>query len=113
VRDITNGGKRRERMVYDDERTFHFNKRTNRIYISKRIESAAAWLRIASKVIDSAEGVMEAKERDQIVLRASPKSRQEIKAKFYEDSRGIFYPDYSKIQFNVWPFEGVLFFVCW
>lgn len=73
-------------MVYDDGRAFHFNKRTNRIFIS---EGAAAWIRIASKIIESGEGVMEIKQGDQIVLRASPRSRQEIKAKFYEDSRGI------------------------
>jgi hypothetical protein len=78
------------------------NKRSDRIYLSKLIESKSYRegvngeiqevirpLRIISKVIDSQEGHQFIKDGKEISLRITPGGRQEIKAKFYEDTRGI------------------------
>ena len=75
-----------------DEREFHFKKRTDKTYVSPRIDSGAAGtaIRIASKVIDSAPGLIEIKDKGEIVLRGTAGGRQGITAKFYENSRGVF-----------------------
>lgn len=78
------------------------NKRTDRIYLSKSLETTQLKpselegvveikrpFRIVSKVFDSEEHQF-VKEGKEIVLRVTSKARQEVVAKFYEDSRGIF-----------------------
>lgn len=47
-------------------------------------------VRIASKVLPSADGYEYAKERDEVVLRKKPDAATYIKAKFIEDSKRIF-----------------------
>ncbi|NCS88957.1 MAG: DUF4263 domain-containing protein [Ignavibacteria bacterium CG_4_9_14_3_um_filter_36_18] len=78
------------------------NKRTDRIYLSKSLETTQLkpselegvveikrQFRILSKVFDGEEHHF-IKEGKELVLRITPSARQEIIAKFYEDTRGIF-----------------------
>ena len=74
----------------DDERSIHFNKRSDKTYVSPRIDAHGRHIRIASKVIDSAAHHHYAIERGELVIRVTPGGRQEIVAKFNEDDRGIF-----------------------
>lgn len=78
------------------------NKRTDRIYLSKslegksfqknsegEIEEIVRPFRILSKVVDSEENHKFIKDGKEVSLRITDGERQEIKAKFYEDTRGI------------------------
>ena len=80
----------------------HNNKVTGRIYVSKPFPQLTSLdetgnpanaqpinVRIMSKVIDSEEQFTHAVLKDELVLRKTSKGRQEIIAKFYEDTRGI------------------------
>lgn len=82
---------------------YFINKRTDRIYLSKsldakfpvknekgEIEELIRPFRIVSKIIENNETHKFIKDGKQISLRITPGGRQEIKAKFYEDTRGIF-----------------------
>lgn len=74
-----------------DDYDYFVNKRPDRTYISKSIDS---WfdshrVRIISKVVDTEELDQFAKIKDEVVLHVSSGGRQEIKATFYEDSRQI------------------------
>ena len=77
------------------------NKRTDKIYMSRSIDTTqlkpsdadeltkfSRPMRILSKVFEGENHhfVLEGKE---VILRVTPKARQEIIAKFYEDNRGI------------------------
>lgn len=75
----------------DDERSFHFGKRPDKTYVSKGFQAplSGRTLRYASRVLDSPEGQQFAVAGDELVIRATPKSRTEIKAVFTEDSRKI------------------------
>ncbi len=69
-------------------------KKEGRIYISKRItgkssDGSVYNVRYVSKVIDSEEKWEEVKLKNQIVLRTTPKERQEILAKVFEKNNGI------------------------
>lgn len=79
------------------------NKRKDRVYLSRSLEAktfrpqgegeleeVTRPFRIVSKIIESQEGHKFIKDGKQISLRITPGERQEIKAKFYEDDRGIF-----------------------
>ena len=85
-----------------DEYEYFKNKRTDRVYLSKlmsqklfrkneegEVEELERPFRIVSKVIDCAESHQFFKDGKQISLRITPGQRQEIIAKFYEDTRGI------------------------
>lgn len=85
-----------------DDYDYFKNKRTDRVYLSKSlsekayrqiedgtIEEFEKPFRIASKVIDSNESHQFIKDGKQVSLRITGGQRQEIKAKFYEDSRDI------------------------
>src|SRR5260370_10642107 len=77
--------------IMDDERTIHFRKRPGKTYVSRSIPvQGERRIRIASKVIDSAESHQHAIERGEVVLRVTQGGRQEFDAKFYEYDRGIF-----------------------
>lgn len=78
------------------------NKRTDKIYLSRLIEAKIQIvdkdenikelkrpLRIISKVIDIKENHKFITNGKEISLRITPGERQEIKAKFYEDTRGV------------------------
>lgn len=78
------------------------NKRTDRVYLSKsletkltirqengKIEEITRPLRIISKIIETPESHKFIKDGKQVSLRITSSQRQEIKAKFYEDSRGV------------------------
>src|SRR5579884_4302302 len=75
----------------EQDRFYHFAKRTDKTFVSKsfRDQLTGETLRIASKVIDGGEGLTFGKVGDEVVLRATPAGRYEIKATFLEDSRGI------------------------
>ena len=77
-------------------------KRTDKVYLSRTIESKSLTksengeieelvrpLRIVSKIIEPTEGHKFIKDGKQVSLRITSGCRQEIKAKFYEDTRGI------------------------
>ncbi|MBB3195857.1 Shedu immune nuclease family protein [Roseateles terrae] len=64
----------------------HKNKRTDKTYISSRVDTVNGPLRIASKVFES-EGIVHAREKGNVVLRRTPKARTEIVAKFLEADR--------------------------
>ncbi|WP_420575102.1 Shedu immune nuclease family protein [Kordia sp.] len=85
------------------ELEYHLNKRTDKIYLSKslnqkllekdengEIQEFVRPFRIISKVIEINETHKFIKDGKEISLRITPNGRQEIKAKFYEDTRRIF-----------------------
>lgn len=89
-------------VVKMEDYDYFKNKRTDRIYLSKLIEQKAYKkredgelqeivrpLRIISKVIQCQEGHQFIKDGKEVSLRITPGGKQEIKAKFYEDTRGI------------------------
>lgn len=77
-------------------------KNSDKLYVSKRIETKQTRfensrivekivpIRYASKVIDSNNHFQYIKEKDEVRIRITPEGRQEITAKFLEDSKGIF-----------------------
>lgn len=82
---------------------YFINKRADRIYLSKsldakfpvknengEIEELIRPFRIVSKIIENNETHKFIKDGKQVSLRITSSGRQEIKAKFYEDTRGIF-----------------------
>jgi Domain of unknown function (DUF4263) len=74
----------------DDERNFHFNKQPNTTYFSKRIAPTIGEpLRILSSVVETAGALRFAKVKNEILLRATPGGRVEIKATILEDDRDI------------------------
>ncbi|AYG94334.1 DUF4263 domain-containing protein [Brevundimonas naejangsanensis] len=74
----------------DSERDFHFNKQPNTTYFSKRIVSPFREpVRILSSVVETAGALRFAKVKDEILLRATPGGRVEIKAAVLEDDRSI------------------------
>jgi hypothetical protein len=77
-----------------DDYEYHTNKKTNKTYVTRRIEATDSagrrrLLRIASKVVDTKESHAYAVEHGEVVLHVSPGGREEIIAKFYEDDRQI------------------------
>ncbi len=77
-----------------DEFEYYKNKKPSKTYVSKRISLASfdqqpRPIRIASKVLDSPQTYSVVLERGSHVIRLTGAGRQEIVAKFYEDSRGI------------------------
>jgi len=71
----------------------HQNKKPEKTYISKSLSfrsQADRKIRIASKVLDSPETHSFVLENGEHVIRVTEGGRQEIVAKFYEDTRGIF-----------------------
>lgn len=76
-----------------DEYQYYKNKRPDKTYISKSLSfsaQAGRKIRIASKVLDSPETHSFMLEKAEHVIRVTDGGRQEIIAKFYEDTRGIF-----------------------
>jgi hypothetical protein len=86
-----------------DDYEYFENKRSDRIYLSRLLEQKIPYkdedgeikqlvrpFRIISKVIDTAETHEFIKDGQQVSLRITKGERQEIVAKFYEDTRGIF-----------------------
>lgn len=86
----------------NSEYDYHTGKVPKKTYVSKRINSKSPEIingeivekiipiRYASKVLDLENSFGFIKEKDEIKLRITPGGRQEITAKFLEDSRGIF-----------------------
>lgn len=92
---------------------YFMNKRTDKVYLSKsldakflikndnaEIEEIKRPFRIVSKIIETTEDHHFIKEGRQISLRVTPGGRQEIKAKFYEDTRGIMTLTIQKYTIN-------------
>lgn len=74
----------------DNERDFHFNKQPNTTYFSRRIAPTVGEpLRILSSVVETAGALRFAKVKNEILLRATPGGRVEIKATIVEDDRDI------------------------
>lgn len=86
-----------------DDYDYFSNKRADRVYLSKSLDSVSFRkdadgeieeftrpFRIISKVIDCEETHKFIKDGNQVSLRITPGGRQEIVAKFYEDTRGVF-----------------------
>lgn len=86
-----------------DDYEYFKNKRADRIYLSRSlttkqfkkndagvVEEFERPFRIASKIIECSESHKFFKDGKQVSLRITPGQRQELKAKFYEDSRGVF-----------------------
>lgn len=94
-------------MNEEEDYKIFVNKSTEKIYVSKTFYatefSAGAMdelkrpMRNISLVIDGAETKHFVKDGDEIVIRVTPMGRQEIKAKFYEDTRGI-----QTLHFQKW-----------
>lgn len=69
------------------------NPKPGKTYISPSLKAFGQEdrrVRIASKVIESSDAYAFAKIKDEIVLRHKPDAKSYIKAKFFEDDRGIF-----------------------
>lgn len=74
----------------DDDGRFFINKRTDRTYISKRIDNPdGTGIRIISELIDGNLDEHFAKVKDELVIRRTGKKRFEIKATVNEDDRQI------------------------
>ena len=72
---------------------YHENKKPDKTYISKSLSFRSQGdrkIRIASKVFDSLETHSFVLENGEHVIRVTEGGRQEVVAKFYEDTRGIF-----------------------
>lgn len=80
----------------EDERSIHLSKRTDKTYVSPRIDGRGVPIRIASKVFETNEPAHFATERGELVIRIGSKSRQEIVAKFHEDNRGVYLLTFQK-----------------
>lgn len=85
-----------------DDYEYFRNKRADRVYLSRslsqnlyrkaddgEVEELERPFRIVSKVIDCAESHQFFRQGKQVSLRITEGQRQEIKAKFYEDTRGV------------------------
>lgn len=85
-----------------DDYEYFRNKRADRVYLSRSlsdkqyrkgedgsVEEFERPFRIVSKVIDCAESHQFFRDGKQVSLRITEGARQEIKAKFYEDTRGV------------------------
>jgi hypothetical protein len=74
-----------------DDRERFFNRRTDKMIISKGFTDnlSGATLRIASHVVEGQSGLKFAKVDDEMILRQTPGGRFEIKATFLEDDRAI------------------------
>ena len=73
-----------------DEREFHFGKRPDRTYYSRRIaQGAGPPVRIVSTVLEGSRGLSFAKVNGELVLRATPGGRVEIKATVVETPREV------------------------
>lgn len=98
-------------MNEEEDYKIFINKSTEKIYVSKtfyatefsvnELEELKRPMRNISLVIDSAETKHFVKRGDEIVIRVTPKGRQEIRAKFYEDTRGI-----QTLHFQRWNAEN-------
>lgn len=86
-----------------DDYEYFKNKRPDRVYLSRslsqkqyrkdeagQVQEFERPFRVVSKVIDCAESHKFFKDGKQISLRITDGARQEIVAKFYEDTRGVF-----------------------
>lgn len=86
-----------------NEEAIHRNKKIDKTYISRPIESSSPKpdgkggvikeirnIRIVSKVVDAKEEFYYAKDKDELILRKTSGGRFEIKAKLVEDNRGLF-----------------------
>lgn len=86
-----------------DDYEYFSNKRTDKVYLSRslenksyrknddgKVEEIVRPFRIVSKIVDCSESHKFIKDGKQVSLRISGGEKQEIKAKFYEDTRGIF-----------------------
>ena len=86
-----------------DDYEYFKNKRADRIYLSRslstkqyrkndvgEVEEFVRPFRIASKIIECGESHQFFKDGKQVSLRITSGQKQEIKAKFYEDTRGVF-----------------------
>jgi len=86
-----------------DDYDYFKNKRADRVYLSRTLEQKAMVrtdsgevremvrpFRIVSKIVESSEDHKFIKEGKEVSLRITDEQRQEIKAKFYEDTRGVF-----------------------
>ena len=89
-------------MMSEDDEYFK-NKRPDRVYLSRsltttqfrkdedgNVQEFERPFRVVSKVIDCAESHQFFKDGKQTSLRITDGARQEIVAKFYEDTRGVF-----------------------
>lgn len=85
-----------------DDYQYFKNKRNDRVYLSRSLDAKIPYkdesgeikqlvkpFRIISKVIDGQESHKFIKDGKQVSLRITDGERQEISAKFYEDTRGI------------------------
>jgi hypothetical protein len=86
-----------------DDYEYFKNKRTDRVYLSRSLDQKIPYkdedgeirqlvrpFRIISKVIDTQETHKFIRDGKEVSLRVTDGGRQEITAKFYEDTRGIF-----------------------
>lgn len=81
-----------------DDYEYFQNKRSDRVYLSPSLENVLPGpgiepivrpFRIVSKIVDCNESHQFFRDGKQVSLRITPGEKQEIKAKFYEDTRGI------------------------
>jgi hypothetical protein len=92
-----------------DEYEFFRNKRADRVYLSRslsqkqyrkseggELEQFERPFRIVSKMIDCSEAHQFFKDGRQVSLRITDGERQQITAKFYEDTRGVFTLQFQK-----------------
>jgi len=92
-----------------DDYEYFRNKRPDRVYLSKslrqlelskdadgNVQKLSRPFRIVSKIVESTESHQFIRDGREIVLRITDGERQEIKAKFYEDTRGVFTLTFQK-----------------
>lgn len=97
-------------MIESEEYDIFLNKKTDKIYVSKSIDVTQIIPNKKKEIVDtirqiryiSKVGECEQQEhiklKDEIVLRSTSNARQEIIAKFYEDSRNIIFLQIQKFS---------------
>jgi hypothetical protein len=65
-----------------EDHEYHFGRLPTRTYVSRRFHAASGDMRTAWRVIETIEGIMDIKVKDQVLLRRTPSGREEIKATF-------------------------------
>lgn len=111
-------------MIESEEYGIFLNKKTDKIYVSKSIDLTQITPNKKKEIIEtirkiryiSKVGVSEQQEhvklKDEIVLRSTSSARQEIIAKFYEDSRNIFSLQIQKFSTDTGNPHKIYFTFC-
>lgn len=93
-------------MSPDDDYSFVHTRTPGKVIISRSFRTEHGNARFASEVVEGAEGLEYATEREEVVLRRTPAGRYEIKAKFLEDDRRVLSLVIQRFGWGIYPNEA-------